>query len=320
MANTTSGTTTFEKTFYIDKIIEEAYERIGLSAPRTGQDLESTRRSLNIMFQEWANRGLHYWEVASNTISMIQGQSTYTIYRSTSDGTSDGTLSYLDGAITAIATTITLDSVWQFPTTGTLLIDSEQITYTGTNTSNNQITGCGRGANSTTAATHADNATVYDYNSITYGPDDILEAVYRNTEQSPVVDFPLTKINRSAYSGLSSKYSQGQPTQYYVQRFIDKITITLYLTPGASQVNNVMQYYYAKRIQDVGAYTNATDVPYRFVPCMCAGLAYYLAVKFAPQRGLEMKLLYEDELLRALDSDGSSSSSFITPKTYYPSA
>jgi hypothetical protein len=75
MANTTSGTTTFEKTFYIDKIIEEAYERIGLSAPRTGQDLESTRRSLNIMFQEWANRGLHYWEVASNTISMIQGQS-----------------------------------------------------------------------------------------------------------------------------------------------------------------------------------------------------------------------------------------------------
>jgi hypothetical protein len=270
------------------------------------------------MFQEWANRGLHYWEVASNTISMIQGQSTYTIYRSQSDGTSDGTLSYLDGAITAIATTITLDSVWQFPTTGTLLIDSEQITYTGTNTANNTITGCVRGANSTTAATHADNATVYDYNSITYGPDDILEAVYRNTEQTPVVDFPLTKINRSAYSGLSSKYSQGQPTQYYVQRFIDKITITLYLTPGAAQVNNVMQYYYAKRIQDVGSYTNATDVPYRFVPCMCAGLAYYVSLKLAPQRTQELKMLYEDELTRALEGDGSSSSSFITPKTYYP--
>ena len=318
MANTTSGTTTFEKTFYIDKIIEEAYERIGLSAPRTGQDLESTRRSLNIMFQEWANRGLHYWEVASNTISMVQGQSTYTIYRSQSDGTSDGTLSYLDNAIDASQTTITLDSVWQFPTTGTLLIGTEQITYTATNTSNNQITGCTRGANSTTAAIHADNAPVYDYNSITYGPDDILEAVYRNTEQSPVVDFPLTKINRSAYSGLSSKYSQGQPTQYYVQRFIDKITITLYLTPGASQVNNVMQYYYAKRIQDVGSYTNATDVPYRFVPCMCAGLAYYISLKLAPQRTQELKLFYEDELNRALEGDGSSSSSFITPKTYYP--
>jgi hypothetical protein len=56
-------------------------------------------------------------------------------------------------------------------------------------------------------------------------------------------------------------------------------------------------------------------VPYRFVPCMCAGLAYYLAQKYAPQRGQEMRLLYEDELKRALDQDGSSSSSFITPKT-----
>jgi len=318
MANTTSGTTTFEKTFYIDKIIEEAYERIGMSAPRTGQDLESTRRSLNIMFQEWANRGLHYWEVASNTISMVNGQSTYTIYRSTSDGTSDGTLSYLDGAITAIATTITLDSVWQFPTTGTLLIDSEQITYTGTNTANNTITGCVRGANSTTAAIHADNTAVYDYDSITYGPDDIYEASYRNTQQVPVADFPLTKIDRSVYNSLSSKFSQGQPTQYWVQRFIDKITITLYLTPGTDQVNNVIQYYYAKRIQDVGAYTNITNVPYRFVPCMCAGLAYYLAQKRSPERIDLLKMAYEDEFKRALDEDGQRTSLYISPQTYFP--
>ena len=314
-----SGTTVFEKTFFIDDIIEESFERIGL-INNTGNQMKAARRSLNIMFQEWSNRGLHYWEVAQNSISMVEGQSVYTIYRSSGDGTSDGTLSYLDGAITAIQTTITLDSVWQFPTTGTLLIDSEQITYTGTNTSSNQITGCTRGANSTTPATHTDNTAVYNYNSITYGADDILEASYRNTEQVPVVDFPLTKISRSGYSALSSKFSQGTPTQYYVQRLIDKITITLYLTPGSDQVNNVMFYYYAKRIQDVGAYTNITDVPYRFVPCMCAGLAYYLAVKFAPQRGQEMKLLYEDELTRALEQDGSPSSSFITPKTYYPNA
>ena len=314
-----SGTTVFEKTFFIDDIIEESFERIGL-INNTGNQMKAARRSLNIMFQEWSNRGLHYWEVAQNSISMVEGQSVYTIYRSSGDGTSDGTLSYLDGAITAIQTTITLDSVWQFPTTGTLLIDSEQITYTGTNTSSNQITGCTRGANSTTPATHTDNTAVYNYNSITYGADDILEASYRNTEQVPVVDFPLTKISRSGYSALSSKFSQGTPTQYYVQRLIDKITITLYLTPGSDQVNNVMFYYYAKRIQDVGAYTNITDVPYRFVPCMCAGLAYYLAVKFAPQRGQEMRLLYEDELKRALEQDGSPSSSFITPKTYYPNA
>jgi len=314
-----SGTTVFEKTFFIDDIIEESFERLGL-INNTGNQMKAARRSLNIMFQEWSNRGLHYWEVAQNSISMVEGQSVYTIYRSSGDGTSDATFSLLNGALTINATTITLDSVTQFPTSGTLLIDSEQITYTGTNTSNNTITGCTRGANSTTAATHTDNTEVYDYNSITYGADDILESSYRQTNQSPVVDFPLTKISRSGYSALSSKFSQGTPTQYYVQRLIDRITITLYLTPGSSEVNNVMFYYYAKRIQDVGSYTNITDVPYRFVPCMCAGLTYYLAQKYSPQRTQEMKLLYEDELLRALDSDGSSSSSFITPKLYYPGA
>ena len=116
-----------------------------------------------------------------------------------------------------------------------------------------------------------------------------------------------------------TKLSTGQPTQYFVQRFIDKITITLYLTPGSSEAGKFINYYYVKRIQDAGDYTNDADVPYRFVPCMIAGLAYYLAVKFAPDRIQMLKMLYEDELNRALQEDGSSSSSYITPKTYYPS-
>jgi hypothetical protein len=95
---TSSGTTVFEKTFTIDEIIEESYERIGL-VNNTGNQMKAARRSLNIMFQEWSNRGLHYWEVASNDISFVAGQSVYTIYRSASDGTSDGVFSYLDGAI-----------------------------------------------------------------------------------------------------------------------------------------------------------------------------------------------------------------------------
>jgi hypothetical protein len=239
MANTTSGTYVFDKNFSIDEIIEEAYERIGL-LPNAGYDLKSARRSLNIMFQEWANRGLHYWEVGNNSITLVDGQATYTMYRSTGDGTSDAT---------AI-----------------------------------------------------------------YGVDDILEASYRASN----VDTPLTKINRSTYQGLSNKTAEGTPSQYFVQRFIDKVTITLYLTPGSTEAGNFLNYYYVKRIQDIGSYTNAVDVPYRFVPCMCAGLAYYLAIKKAPQRTQELKLLYEDELQRALQEDGSSSSSFITPKNYYP--
>ena len=241
MANTTSGTTIFEKGFSIADIVEEAYERIGISGV-SGYQLKGARRSLNIMFQEWSNRGLHYWEVANNSITLVNGQSVYTMFRSTADGTSSATA--------------------------------------------------------------------------VYGVDDILEASYRNSDS---IDTPLTKINRSTYQALSNKTSTGQPTQYFVQRFIDKITVTLYLTPGSDQAGEFFNYYYVKRIQDAGDYTNDADVPYRFVPCMVAGLAYYLAVKNAPDKIQMLKMLYEDELQRALQEDGSSSSSFITPKTYYPS-
>ena len=239
MANTTSGTTTFEKGFSISDIVEESYERIGISGV-SGYQLKGARRSLNILFQEWANRGLHYWEIANNNITLVADQSVYTMFRSSADGTSDATA--------------------------------------------------------------------------VFGVDDVLEASFRNNN----IDTPLTKINRSAYQALSNKTSTGQPTQYYVQRLIDRITITLYLTPGADQAGKFLNYYYVKRIQDAGDYTNDADVPYRFVPCMIAGLSYYLAIKYAPDRIQMLKMLYEDELNRALEEDGSSSSSFITPKTYYP--
>ena len=240
MANTTSGTTTFDKTFAIDEIIEESYERLGIQGV-SGNQLRTARRSLNIMFQEWGNRGLHYWEVGNSSFTLVDGQAVYTAFRATSDGTSD-----------------------------------------------------------TTAI---------------YGVDDILEAVYRNASS---VDTSLTKIDRSTYQGLANKGSEGTPSQYFVQRFIDRVTMTLYQTPGSSQAGHFVNFYYVKRIQDVGNYTNATDVPYRFVPCMASGLAYYLSQKFKPELTQQMKLLYEDELQRALQEDGSPSSSYITPKAYYP--
>ena len=243
MANTTSGTATFEKGFSIADIVEEAYERIGIQGV-SGYQLKGARRSLNILFQEWANRGLHYWEIANNNLTLVNGQSVYTMFRSNDD---------VPQGVTPDATAV-------------------------------------------------------------FGVEDVLEASFRNSNN---IDFPLTKINRSEYQSFSNKSDKGVPTQYYVQRFIDKVTITLYLTPGTNEAGKKINYYYAKRIQDAGNYTNDADVPYRFVPCMLAGLSYYLAIKFAPERVQVLKMLYEDELQRALQEDGSSSSSFITPKTYY---
>ena len=249
MANTTSGTVTFDKTFSVDEIIAEAYERIG-SQVTSGYQLKTARRSLNVLFQEWGNRGLHYWEVAETNIDVIEGQAEYTFYRASSDGTSSVT--------TAPASV--------------------------------------------------------------YGVADILEATLRSdrtaTDQS---DSSLTKIARSAYSALSSKLSKGTPSQYFVQRFVDKTTLTVYPTSDSSNASKDIHIYYVKRLQDADAtYTDATNIPYRFVPCMVSGLAFYLAQKFNPQLVQQMKLLYEDELARALAEDGSSASTYITPKNYYP--
>jgi hypothetical protein len=152
-----------------------------------------------------------------------------------------------------------------------------------------------------------------------YGMSDVLEAQLRsNRTQTDQSDSPMTKVDRSTYAAFSNKLSEGTPNQYWVQRFIDHISINVYPTPDSSNASKDMHFYYIKRIQDIGAYTNATDLPFRFVPCMVSGLAYYLSMKYAPQMTQQMKLFYEDEFQRALQEDGSASSTFITPKAYYP--
>ena len=310
MANVTSGSYVFDKNLGIDEIIEDAYERIGMQGV-SGYQLKTAKRSLNILFSEWGNRGLQFWEVKNQNVTLVDGQAVYTFFRSPSDGTSSGVSTTLSAGINTSVTTIGVASVTGLPTSGIIIIGTEQITYSGISSLN--LTGCVRGVNGSTAATHSTSDAVLQF---PIGMTDIQEAAYR--VKSTSVDTPMTKISRSQYQGFSNKTSEGLPNQYWVQRFIDKVTMTLYLTPGSSQAGNYINFYYTKRIDDVGAYTNATDVPYRFVPCMISGLAYYLAVKYAPQRVQELKLLYEDELLRAEDEDGSSNSTYISPKIYYP--
>ena len=310
MANVTSGSYVFDKNLGIDEIIEDAYERIGMQGV-SGYQLKTAKRSLNILFSEWGNRGLQFWEVKNQNVALVDGQAVYTFFRSPADGTSSGISTTLSAGINTTVDTIGVASVTGLPTSGIIIIGTEQITYSGISSLN--LTGCVRGVNGSTAATHSTSDAVLQF---PIGMTDIQEADYR--VKSTSVDTPMTKISRSQYQGFSNKTSKGLPNQYWVQRFIDKVTMTLYLTPGASEDGNYINFYYTKRIDDVGAYTNATDVPYRFIPCMISGLAYYLAVKYAPQRVQELKLLYEDELLRAEDEDGSSNSTYISPKIYYP--
>ena len=225
----TSGTTVFD--LQIDDIIEEAYERCGLRT-NSGHDLKSARRSLNLLFSEWGNRGIHLWKVQLNDIPLVSGTATYSVASNVND--------VLEAYI---STTSTVGN---------------------------------------TASTN---------------------------------DISLTKIDRSAYAALPNKYSTGQPSQYYVDRQTTP-TITLYVAPDATTYTH-LKYYSINRIEDAGAFTNEADVAYRFLPCMCSGLAYYLSQKRAPDRIQVLKQLYEDELLRALNEDGSRTSVYISPQTYF---
>ena len=223
----TSGTTTFN--LDIDDVIEEAYERCGIRNTK-GYDLKSSRRSLNLLFSEWGNRGVHLFKVELKNQLMTAGTITYTTPQDCSD---------------------------------------------------------------------------------------VLEA-YVSTSQnvtSSTNDISLNKIDRSAYAALPNKGQTGQPSQYYVNRQITP-EINLYLAPDCTTYT-YLKYYYIQRIQDAGSYTNQADLPYRFLPCMVSGLAFYLSQKYAPERIQDLKLLYEDELQRALEEDSQRTSVFISPYTYF---
>jgi|TARA_R110000765_G_scaffold77271_1_gene151813 hypothetical protein len=202
----TSGSRDFN--IDVGEIIEEAYERCGLEV-RTGYDARTARRSLNLMFADWANRGINMWTVAQATITLTQGQS---------------------------AQTLTADVV------------------------------------------------------------DVLEIVLRRSN----TDFEVERISRGEYATLPNKTTQGRPSQFYFDRQILPV-INLWAVPENS--TDQLVYYYVQRIEDADALVNTTDMPFRFYPCMVAGLAYYIAMKRAPERIQLLKSVYEEEFQRASDED-----------------
>lgn len=203
---TTSGSRDFN--LDVAEIIEEAFERCGQEV-RTGYDARTARRSLNLMFADWANRGLNLWTVKQGSITLTQGQAQETL-----------------GA----------DVV------------------------------------------------------------DILEVVVRRDG----TDYEIDRIGRGEYLTMPNKTTQGRPSQFYFDRQIEPV-INLWAVPENS--TDQLIYYYVQRIQDADTLVNTTDMPFRFYPCMVAGLAYYLAMKRAPERIQLLKAVYEEEFRRAAEED-----------------
>lgn len=215
----TSGTTDFNLS--IDDLVEEAFERCGMRNT-SGYQLNSARRSLNLLFLDWANRGLNLWTI-------------------------------------------------------------EQSTYTLT-----------QGVNEITLPTDTVN---------------VLEAVIRQNVQGTNSDIYIERISREDWLNVPDKSTQSRPAQFYVQR---ANTPKVFFYPAADQTYTFV-YYRIRRIQDAGGYTNTTDINFRFLPCIASGLAYQLALKFAPDRLTALKAIYEEDFNRAALEDRDTASVQFVP-------
>ncbi len=203
----TSGTTAF--TLDLTECVEEAFERCGAEL-RTGYDLKTARRSLNLLFADWANKGINLWTVEQGSITLVPGTATYNLPADTVD----------------------------------LL---EHVIRTGAGVASTQA------------------------------------------------DLNITRISVSTYATIPNKLTQARPIQVYINRQSPTPTITVWPVPDTSTTYTFV-YWRLRRIQDAGTGVNTMDVPFRFLPCMVAGLAYYLSMKLpgALERMQVLKMQYDE--------------------------
>ena len=215
-----SGSVDFE--LDVAEYVEEAFERCGLEV-RTGYDLTTARRSLNLMLAEWANRGLNQWTIAQRTQALTSGTRTYAL--------SDDVIDILSAVVTRSST-----------------------------------------------------------------------------------DFALTRVSRDDDLTIPNKATTGRPTQFFLDR---QVTPSLRIWPTPENSTDVIVYNALTRIDDGDAPVNTMDVPFRFYPCLAAGLAYYISLKRAPNRTQMLKAIYEEEFDRAASEDRDRTSLKLLPHSRY---
>ena len=143
----------------------------------------------------------------------------------------------------------------------------------------------------------------------------VISAVIRTGTGQAQQDITIDRISQNEYLHLPDKNTEARPAQYFVQRTAPA-KLFVYPAPDAVQVYT-FRYYAIRRIQDAGAYTNTGDLSFRFLPCLAAGLAYYLSLKRAPDRTAVLKQIYEEEFARAAAEDRDTASVFLTPDLGY---
>ena len=282
----TSSSTNFE--LDVADYIEEAFERCGLEV-RTGYDLKTAKRSLNLMLAEWSNRGLNQWTIQQTSITMASGIAEYPA----------GTLTMTVGASGSFSVGETITggdtaSITSLPSATTMAITIPSGTFTATET----ITG-GTSSATTTVSAVVDLANVQS-------TIDLLSVVVTRSS----TDFSLNRISRDDYISIPNKATTGRPSQFFIDR---QVTPILKVWPVPDKNTDIVKFDRLTRMDDADTYTNTADLPFRFYPCLVAGLAYYISVKRAPDRIQFLKGIYEEEFERAMTEDRDRSSFFVIP-------
>jgi len=291
-----SGSKDFEPN--VADYVEEAFERCGLEF-RTGYDGETARRSMNFLFADWANRGLNRWTIDQVSQTVASGISSYPAGVITATVGSSASLT-LGETITGGTSAVTASIITKpSATTITLTVPS------GTFTSGETITGGTSSASTTISAS----PSLDDAQSTI----DLLSAVVRRSDS----DISISRISRDDYLSIPTKSSTGRPIQFYVDRQITPV-VKVWLTPENN--TDIIIYDRLVRIDDADASVNTVEVPFRFYPCLAAGLAYYISMKRAPDRMQFLKVVYEEEFLRAAEEDRDRASFSVVPSYSYLSA
>jgi|TARA_Y100000296_G_C5162976_1_gene252921 hypothetical protein len=291
-----SGSKDFEPN--VADYVEEAFERCGLEL-RTGYDVKTARRSLNFLFADWANRGLNRWTINQVTQTVAEDINEYPV----------GTLTLSVAASGSFTVGETITGGSSSATTSIITKpDSTSMTITvpsGTFTSGETITG-----SSSSATTTVSSAVSFEDVQSTI---DILSAVIRRDS----TDLAVNRVSRDVYLNIPNKTTTARPIQFYVDRQITPV-VKLWPTPE----NSTDQFIYDRliRIDDADTSVNTVEIPFRFYPCLAAGLAYYISLKKAPDRIQILKALYEEEFLRAAEEDRDKANISLVPSYSFVSA
>jgi hypothetical protein len=233
----TSGTSAFN--LNLNDLVEEAFERCGAEL-RTGYDLRTARRSLNLLTIEWANRGINLWTIEQGSIPMVQGQIVYNL---------------------------PIDTI------------------------------------------------------------DLLEHVVRTQTGQQQTDINISRISVDTYSTIPNKNAQGRPIQVWINRQsgadypttgVKAPTINVWPAPDQNNFYTFI-YWRLRRLQDAGDGDTTQDIPFRFLPCLVAGLAYHLSLKIpnALDRSVALKMQYEELWQQAADEDREKAPLRLAPRQYF---